>query len=170
MKTKLTLCAVTAALMMTGCGATGIASAMAQKVASDSITAAQEKSRMAKIERTALELANRDGDATLSCSEINTQLADEAVLMAEAAENLGIQVYDHQGDAMRNAAIVQAGMATGAARAVPIVGGVANMAAGAQAKVRAEKKQAAEKQYYNSRARRDVLVDLSEKAGCGDPS
>ncbi|GLQ20656.1 hypothetical protein ACFFUB_01215 [Algimonas porphyrae] len=170
MKTKLTLCAMTAALLLTGCGATGIASAMAQKVASDSITAAQEKSRMAAVERNALAAANRDGDAILTCTEINVQLAEEAVLMAEAAENLGIQVNDYQGDAARNSAIVQAGMATGAGKAIPVVGGLANMAATAKREERAKLKAEAEIQFYGSRARRDVLTDLSEKAGCGDPS
>lgn len=167
MKTKLTLCALAASLMITGCSATGMASALAQKAAGDAISNAQEKSRMAGIERTALELANRDGDAVLTCAEINTQMASEAILMADAAEDLGIEVYDHQGNAMRNAAIVQAGMATGAAKAVPVVGGLATMAETARSEERAKKKAAAETQFYNSRARRDVLMDLSEKAKCG---
>jgi len=166
MTIKYTILPIVASVLLTGCGASGMANAMMQKAASNAISSSQENARMKNVQRQAVAQANHDGDNLLTCDEISAQLAEEAVMMASAAEDLGIEDTALSDHATTNAAISQMAMKTGMAKAVPFAGMASGMVA--QEKLRQEelRKNAAEAQFYGSKARRDVLVDLSAKADC----
>jgi hypothetical protein len=158
MKTKYAIMPVLAAVLISGCSASGLANAAMQKAASNAITSAQESNRLDNVQRQAAAKANREGDSLLTCGEISSQLADEAVMMATAAEDLGMDTSN----GLTNAAIGQAAAASGMASMVPM----ASMVTGEAARQKELRRSAAETEFYGSKARRDVLMSLSTTAGC----
>jgi len=162
MKTQHLILPILASILISGCSASGLANAAMQKAASNAISSAQENSRLDKVQRTAVAQANRDGDNLLTCDEISSQMANEAVMMATAAEDLGLDTTGLTDEALANAAIGQAAVASGMASMVPMAG----MVTGEMARQKELRRSAAEAEFYGSKARRDVLMSLSTTAGC----
>lgn len=165
-KIKHTFVPIVAAILISGCSAGGIANAMAQKAASSAISSAQENSRLASVEKQAFAQANRTGDAQLTCDEISSQLAEEAILMAASAEDLGLDTTGLSEEALTNMAVGQAALASGMTNMVPVVGGVSGMVAQERSRQKELRRNAAEAEFYGSRARRNVLMTLSDSADC----
>ena len=156
-------------LGLSGC-AGGMASAVAQSVASKSITNAQQKSadkkRMKKVMAMAEANSRLPGDDALTCDEISADLIQQAESMASSAEDLGIDVNDFSKETAMLTATSQAAMATGVASVVPGVSVVSGMAAQEMTRQRIEARDAAEVEFYSAKARRDVLLEYSDAKNC----
>lgn len=159
-----------AALPLTGCASSGMGVALAQNVAGKAVANAQEKAeterRMAAVMEHAEETSRLPGDAELDCQAILAQQVEQMTLMAEAAEDLGMDPNDVNADAATMNAALSAVSMTGMAKAVPVAGQVAGFANQQRYAQRVEQRDQAELQFYGAKKRNEVLAEYYAENGC----
>ena len=159
-----------AVLPLTGCATSGVGSALAQNVAGKAIANAQEKAenkrRLEAVMEHAEETSRLPGDSELDCQAILAQQVEQMTMMAESAEDLGIDPKDINADAATLNAALSAATMTGMAKAVPVAGQVAGFANQQRYAQRVEQRDQAELQFYGAKKRNEVLSGYYTERGC----
>lgn len=160
-----------AALPLGGCATSGMGAALAQNVAGKAVANAQEKAenerRLAAVMEHAEETSRLPGDDALDCQAILAQQVEQTTMMAEAAENLGIDPQNVNADAATLNAAISAASMTGMAKAVPVAGQVASFANQQRYAQRVEERDQAEIQFYGAKKRNEVLAEYYSDRNCG---
>jgi hypothetical protein len=161
-----------AAVPLSGCATSGMGIALAQNVAGKAVANAQQKAenerRLSAVMEHAEETSRLPGDEDLDCQAILAQQVEQTTMMAEAAEDLGINPNDVNADAATLNAALSAASMTGMAQAVPVAGQVASFANQQRAAQRVEQRDQAELQFYGAKKRNEVLSEYYVEKGCAD--